>query len=476
MKNKILNILALFAVLAFFSSCEDRLALEPEQSLSEDAAFANAAAAESVLLGVYSQAQLIEIFGSQPQIVEDYMSDNTNFVGSFPTLQELNNFSAVAPNVSIQSWWQVHYRAINAANTLIERVPGIDDPALTAERAARIIAEAKFLRAILYFHMVNLWGQPYAFDNGASLGVPLVTEGFTGEITLPARSTVAEVHAQIRQDLVEALPDLPASYANGAQTRGRATQGAANGYLGRLHLYRGEYAEAAQFSAEVLNSPLYALAPDLSFYNQLTSEDVFTIVNSAIDNPRTGAGGWASYHRPASQGGRGDCPFTQDLVDAMGPDDLRLTQLSDLVTDAAGNAGVRMTTKFPDAATNADNAPLMRVAEVMLNRAEALAELNGVNQESLDLVNPIRERAGLSVWTTADFTSGAEFVEAILEERRKELCFEGHRRCDLLRRGKGLRSEGPFVEAAAFGAPRTILPIPQREIDINPNLVQNAGY
>jgi starch-binding outer membrane protein, SusD/RagB family len=104
MKNKILNILALFAVLAFFSSCEERLGLEPEQSLSEDAAFANAAAAESVLLGVYSQAQLIEVFGSQPQIIEDYMADNTNFVGSFPTLQELNNFAAVAPNVSIQSW------------------------------------------------------------------------------------------------------------------------------------------------------------------------------------------------------------------------------------------------------------------------------------------------------------------------------------------------------------------------------------
>jgi len=468
-------LLMLLAVVA--SSCEKRLQLEPQQSLSEDAAFSNAAAAESSLLGVYSQAQLIEVFGSQPQIIQDYMADNTFFVGSFPTLQEINNYAAVSPNVSILSWWQVHYRAINGANTVIDRVPTISDPALTEAKAKQLVAEAKFMRAIMYFHLVNIFAQPYQVNNGNTPGVPLVLQGFTGVITYPARATVAEVHAQIKRDLEEAIPDLPVSYANAIFTRGRATKGAAAAFLSRLHLYRGEWQDAASRASEVLASSLYAPASDLGFYNGLTSEDVFVMYNSAIDNPRTGAGGWASYHRPATEGGRGDCPFTDELVAAFEeePGDKRLTELSNVRT-TADNSMRRMTLKYPDAQTNSDNAPLMRVSEVHLNRAEALAELNGVNQESIDLVNPIRLRAGLPAWEIGQFASKEALVDAILNERRKELCFEGHRRLDLLRRGKNLRESGVTAPRAVFGGPYTIMPIPNREIDLNPNLTQNAGY
>jgi hypothetical protein len=143
---------------------------------------------------------------------------------------------------------------------------------------------------------------------------------------------------------------------------------------------------------------------------------------------------------------------------------------------AADNVMRRMTRKFPDAVTNADESPLMRIAEMHLNRAEALAELNGVNQESIDLVNPIRTRAGLAAWTIAQFASKQALIDAILKERRKELCFEGHRRMDLLRRGLPLRTTGATAALAAFGADRTIMPIPQREVDLNTNLVQNPGY
>lgn len=461
----------------FFTGCSDRLELQPEQSLSETAAFESAAAAESSLLGVYSQAQLIEVFGSQPQIIQDYMADNTYFAGSFPTLQEINNFVNTAANVSIQAWWQVHYRAINGANTVIDRVPTVDDPAMTPELQARLIAEAKFMRAIMYFHLTNLFAQPYSLEGGSNLAVPLITRGFTGEIEFPSRATLNEVHAQIRQDLLDAIPDLPESYGSAQATRGRATKGAARGFLSRLHLYRGEYAEAADFAQQVLASPLYELAPGFDFYNALTSEDVYTIVNSAIDNPRTGAGGWASYHRPAAVGGRGDAAFADDLVDAFMEEegDLRFETLSDVGTDAEGSSR-NFTLKYPDASNNSDNAPLMRVAEVHLTLAEALAEVNGVNQESVDQVNLVRERAGLAPWTVGDFGSAQELIDAILNERRKELCFEGHRRLDLLRRGLPLRTDGEVANRAKFGDPQTIMPIPQREIDQNPNLVQNPGF
>ena len=135
-----------------------------------------------------------------------------------------------------------------------------------------------------------------------------------------------------------------------------------------------------------------------------------------------------------------------------------------------------MTLKFPDATTNADKSPMIRMGEIHLTRAEALAELNGINQESIDLVNPVRVRAGLKAWALTDFTTKQALVDAILLERRKELAFEGLRRMDLLRKGKALRTTGTTAAKAKFGDPFTILPIPQREIDLNKELQQNPGY
>jgi starch-binding outer membrane protein, SusD/RagB family len=461
----------------FFASCEESILLNPEQSLSEEVTFSNAAGAEAALNAVYSQAQLLEVFGSGPQIFEDLMADNTEFVGSFPTIQDVRNYVTTTPNVTVQGHWQVMYRVINGANTVIDRVPTINDPALTDARKEQIIGQAKFMRAIVYFQLVNQFAQPYNRGNGSSPGVPLVLAGFNGTPESPARATVAEVHNQIIKDLTEALAAVPATYA-GTGLRGRATKGAAAGYLSRIHLYRGEYAQAAAFAKQVLdNTATYSIATNYGFYATPGAEHVFVILNSATDNGRTGSGGWASYHRPANQGGRGDAAFTTELENAYKEEegDKRYTELSDQVT-AADNQNRRMTRKFVDAVTNADPAPLMRTSEMALNRAEALAEIDGVNQESITLVNPIRVRAGLAPWTIDQFDSKEALVAAILNERRKELAFEGHRRMDLLRRGQALRSSGPQAPIAGFGADRTILPIPQREIDLNKSLTQNPGY
>lgn len=475
MKNIKIALLSAFVLAA--SSCETELELLPEQSLAGTQAFANAANAEATLRGVYSQSQLLEVFGSGPQIVFDFQADNTDFVGSFPTLQDINNYITTSPNATIQGYWQIHYRVINAANSVIENVPTIKDPALTEAISKRLIAEAKFLRAIVHFNLLHQFAQPYQVSNGNTPGVPLLTKSFTGTIEYPARATVAACYQQIAKDLNEALTDLPA--VSTPASRGRATKGAAAGFLARLHLYKGEYQQAAEFANQIVSATsAYSLASNYSFYGATpTAEHVFAIVNSATDNGRTGSGGWASYHRPAANGGRGDCAFSASLEASFTSEagDKRYTELSDLVTAADGQRK-RMTRKYLDAATNTDLAPLMRTSEMYLTRAEALAELNGINQESITLVNGIRSRAGLAAWTTETFTTKEDFVKAILEERRKELCFEGHRRMDLLRKGLPLRTTGPTATLAVFGGPKTILPVPQREIDINPSLVQNAGY
>ena len=460
-------------------ACKDKLdEFVPQQDISNELAFSDRATAIGSLMGVYSLLQDLEAQGSMPQMISEYMADNVNFVGSFPTLQDINDYTTLSDNSSVQGIWRDNYEPILAANAVIANVPDVADVTFTNEEKLQVVAEARFLRALTYFQLVNLFGQPFQVNNGNELGVPLVLEPFTGEILYPSRVTVQEVHTQIIADLENAVANLPASYDDAVSTRGRATQGAARALLSRIYLYRGEWQDAADYANQVIGSSIYALASDYNFYNGNTPEDVFTIQNTATDNGRTGSGFWTEYYNPADIGGRGDAPFSANLLAAFNEEsgDLRLSSLTQTGSDAASNNST-FTSKFPDAVNNADNAPVIRTTEMYLNRAEALAELNGINAESINLINALRSRAGLGDWVASDFASAGEFLDAIANERRKELCFEGHRRMDLLRRGNGLRPVGDanFTEAS-FGANRTIFPIPQREMDLNTNLVQNTGY
>jgi starch-binding outer membrane protein, SusD/RagB family len=473
MKKIVIAAFTLFIGSAFLSSCEDRLELQPQQSLSTDLAFADKRSSQGSLIGVYSAVQDLEVFGALPQVISDYQGDNVDFIGSFPTLQEIYQYNTLSDNSSIALIWRDHYVAILAANAVIENVPKVTDPTFAEAEKTQVIAEAKFLRAITYFQLVNLFAQPINIGGATAPGVPLVLDPFKGEVNFPARATVGEVHAQIKKDLEEAATGLPVTYATADLTRGRATRGAANGMLARLHLYRGEFAEAAAKAQQLIGSNVYSLANNYSFYNGLTPEDVFSVIMTAIDNSRTGTGGWASYYSPAEAGARGDAPFSDDLIKAYQkePGDKRFA------LSRRGANGRLYTTKFADAVNNSDNAPVMRITEMYLTAAEALAELNGINPTSISLMNQLRTRAGLPVWTATTFATKAAFIAAILDERRKELAFEGHRRMDLLRKGLPLRPTGDVnASQAAAGQPKTILPIPQREVDLNKNLTQNKGY
>lgn len=478
MKQYILRTALAGTLLFSMPACESQLEeILPEQSLDVSQAFANESNAVAALLGVYSTAQTLELYGALPQVIEEFMADNGRFVGSFPTLQELRDFNGISTNGNVSGIWQVHYRLIARANNIIDNVPNVTDVGLTDAERAQYIAEAKFMRALTYFQLVNLYAQPFQVSSGSNPGVPLVLQAFTGAVDFPARATVQEVHSQIVADLTDAIAGLPDSYgSNAAFTRGRATKGAARALLSRLHLYRGEWAQAATFAKQVLdNTALYTPAANYNFFaGKNTPEDVFTVQNSNIDNGRTGTGGWAAYHRPAANGGRGDVTFSASLIAAYEeePGDLRYALRSAGV--AADAQAAQFTTKWSDAVNNADNSPVIRVTEVILNYVEAKAEADGaVSQELIDRMNVLRARAGLPAWTIDQFASKDAFVTAVLNERRKELAFEGHRRMDLLRRRQPLRTD---LAGAAFGAEKTILPIPQREVDINKSLVQNPGY
>ncbi|WP_340074364.1 RagB/SusD family nutrient uptake outer membrane protein [Leptobacterium sp. I13] len=464
--NKITYILTM-TIFVSAVSCVEKLDIGPEDSITNSAILSDPGLVEGVLVGAYSRLQSDNVMNGTPQLAQEWMSDNVNFVGSFPTFREMRDYITLANNTSIFPFWRNSYRVISSANFLINNLPAADVPGLSNTDRDRIIAEAKFIRALVNFQLVNLFAQPYQFSNGSNLGIPLVTEFFEGDPSQfqLAASTVNEVHAAIEQDLTDAIPGLLTS-----TSRGLASKGAARALLARLYLYREQFAEAADFANQVIQSSEYSLASDYSFYNQLTSEDVFTVINTAIDGQTSGQG-FSGLSNPAPIG-RGDAPFSQNLLDAFAaePGDLRFTTLNQVGTDAESGTST-FSSKFPDGINLTDNAPVIRITEMYLIRAEA--NLRGgttVGATPLSDINTLRNRAGLA-------PLGSVNLDAILLERRKELCFEGHRRMDLLRNGMALRRPGmPNEAASAFGADKTILPIPTSERDLNPNIHQNPGY
>lgn len=462
---KTIKILSLLIVFGFAFSCEDRLEVVPEDNVASNTVFGSLATIDGAVVGIYSRFQDQDLNGN-PQLISEFMSDNVNFVGSFPSLQEIDIFQSLATNATIDNIWIDGYRTIGAANNVIVNLPDVDIATVTGLTDALVrqyVAEAKFLRAITNLSLVDQFAQPFQFNGGSNLGIPLVTQPFEGgdisEFQLE-RSTVNEVHAFILQDLAEAIPDLP-------DTNGfRATSGAAIALSARLSLNREDWSAAAAMADQVISSGNYTLAPSLDFYdnNSGSSEHIFVIANNSTD---TGGGVYVNFFNPAP-GGRGDAPFTQDLIDAFAaePGDLRFSELSAPATDALGNDAV-FTTKYPDVVNNASDGMILRIAEMYLIRAEA--NLRGglsVGDTPVNDVNLIRNRAGLGDVATID-------LDGILNERRKEFAFEGLRRMDLLRNNRNLRPGGG--PESAPGADQVIFPIVDDEINNNPNITQNPG-
>lgn len=463
-KNKILLLLLSFMV---FTSCDEELELRPEDQLTLETSFDNEANARGVLIGAYSAAQSDDVLNGTRQAIADWMADNVEFVGSFPTFNDIYNFSQLSDNGSIFAIWDDHYEVIGATNLVIKFVPTIEDEGFTQEERDEVIGEAKFLRALAHFSLANIFAQPYSLTGGSNLAVPLILEPFETEVEFPSRATLNEVYNQVESDLRDAAAVL------GDANPSKASQGAANALLSRLFLYKQEYTKAAEFANMVIENPTYSLASGYDFYNTLDPEFVFTLVNTAVDGQDSGQG-FSGLYNPVPAG-RGDAPFTPNLIEAYGglsTSDKRFTELTQVGVDAQQGQDRIFTSKYPDGVTNADNAPVIRITEMYLTRAEAnFRNGTAIGATPLADINRLRQRAGLEP------LSAITSVDQILHERRLELAFEGHRRMDLLRVLMPLRRPGmPNVEESEPGDLKTIFPIPNRAVDLNPNLEQNPGY
>ncbi|MBC7889013.1 MAG: RagB/SusD family nutrient uptake outer membrane protein [Ferruginibacter sp.] len=446
----------------------------------------------------------------------DVRSDDGYSTSPWNELRSISalNITQYSFEVNYDTWWH-HYRGVYRANQVIANVPGITmDEALKG----RIIGEAKFLRAVNYYNLVSIWGS-----------VPLILQP-SQPADKPAQSTPEEVWAQIEKDLTEAAAALPASYTG--EEIGRATKGAAYGYLGRAHLQQKEWQPAATALEWLVSGPgmaQYDLVANYSDNFRHTTENnkesVFEVQfkmrpeNGGDDGPTSNVGtSRAPFFAPPGHGFNDANmqrwavhEFLKENTTTGGRDPrLAITALYDS-TDERG-PGFTLVYGATFVSKNYDNniknrvwyrkylddyfrinefevfnSPInfraLRFADVLLMYAEALNNLNRT-ADAYTHVDRVRQRSGLPrLSVTRPGMSQVQFQAQLEHERITELTGESVRWNDLARWGyfddanklAVLKSRDSEFNNFIIGRNR-YMPIPQSEIDINPNLKQNPNW
>jgi hypothetical protein len=285
------------------------------------------------------------------------------------------------------------------------------------------------------------------------------------ENSFPARASLDATYAQAKADLDQALALLPETQGSNANTRGRATKAAARALLSRLHLYLGQWAQAESRASEVIAESRFSLEPYASIFSSDNSnESIFEVQFNNADQS-----GLRFWYAPGAIGGRGELAAHESFYNSFAANDARKELFG---RDAI--VGVWYPSKYIRAG-NVDNAHVLRIAEMYLNRAEARARQSNTTGAIADL-NMVRNRAGIG-----NFTNDVPLLEAIERERRWEFYAEGHIFFDLVRTGRALqvlqnvdRKNGPGVSLTDQN--RQVMPIPRADVDANSNLQQNSGY
>ena len=466
----------------------DFLTRTPPSSLSTATFYQNEEDAVSAINAVYATMQKNPLYGRNYDKVTIVPSDDAKIHNTVGEAFETHAFNPATPQ--IMDVFSGLYEGVFRANLVLQEVPDIDMPQNTKDR---ILGEARFLRAFYYWHL------------GANFGdVPLIEEAYPRN---PAKaqqpkSDVGAIYDFAIQDLDQAVDLLPAEYD--AANVGRATSGAARALLGKVHLYDGNYDEAATALKEVIDSPQYELMPDhkTMFETDNNDEYIFEIqykdtggsVWGSQDNPNLNEGHLrARLNLPEGGGGFGNLPPTQDLVDAFESGDPRLDYAVWMDGDEYGEPGQGVPETYnaewsptgyslkkgltplqPFDSDISTNWPLIRLADVYLMYAEALNERGnaGDRSDAVDAINEVRARSDMPDLPTAEYPTGTqqEVFEAIVHERRVELALENHRYLDLKR--WGLAEE----ELDGFQPKHRYLPLPQQEIDTNQELEQNPDW
>jgi starch-binding outer membrane protein, SusD/RagB family len=428
---------------ALLVACDSPLDTNPVASIGDDVALSTARGVELGVFGGYRAFQTGSLYDREMTLYPELYSDNVTFTGTFQTDREMNERSLTPDHLGLLGMWANSYNGINRANNILAAIPEVGE--LTAANAQRFRGEALFMRSLHYFNLVRYFG-----------GVPIVTQpsrGIGPEAIRP-RNSQAEVYSRIVEDLQEAITLLPT-----ARVIGRASSTAAQALLAKVYLETGNWAGARDMATAVIGSGHYSLPEDYRtiFATKNSAESIFELQYS-VNNSNNLAFWWF----PSDLGGRlGHAP-SPELIDAYEEGDERFEASIDFIGPTAFNI------KWWRIQTNDDNVIVLRLAEMYLIRAEANARLGADPLTVQADINVIRARAGLGPIPETTTTEEA-LIDAILQERQVELAMEGHRFFDLRRTGRAQS----VLDIEAF---RELFPIPQPELDVNPELEQNPGY
>ncbi|MCF2447210.1 RagB/SusD family nutrient uptake outer membrane protein [Dyadobacter sp. CY345] len=470
---------AVFLTLPFglvLSSCDEDKLLNPIPNIQLQDAFLFDTP-ERVLgqvNGIYTSMKDGSLYGGRYLMLADIRGEDfINRTQNVFTGYDAWSHTVTSGSNDASSGWGSSYTAINAANLIIDGLAA-HPTAVSETLAAQYLAEAKFVRAFCYFGLITRYGQPYTKDNGASPGVPLRLKGETTPANNDlARSSVAEVYAQILKDLDEAEAGLPLTYTTALLNTTRAHKNTAIAFKTRVYLTMGDYAkvmdeakkivsDAAPFSAPTgVKSQLQANVATPFMTDYTTTESIFSMPMTVL-NIVAGQNSLAytynlnlEYNLNAT-GILGDPTWSAT--------DARKTNF----TRVAG--GVTYLKKYNQTNPALDYVPLLRYAEVLLNYSEAAAK-TGDLAKSVALLKAVRNRSDAAyVFPDASISTSDALVKTIWIERRIELLGEGLRSNDLLRNlltipAKG--SGGLSSPAVAPTQPEYIFPIPNAELSTN---------
>ena len=382
--------------------------------------------------------------------------------------------------------WDAPYQTIRDANLLLNSIDAV--PVTTAVKAS-YTAEFRFLRAISYYKLYFFFGP-----------VPLRTET-TKDLQLK-RATEDELKQFIESELTAVASVLPDP--GGKLPYGRAHKAAALGFLCKFYLNTRQWQKCADVAAQIMSQFHYGLFDDYQHLFSVANErnNEYLWVRPALaSSDRATANSWMNTSFPdnfAEAPGLGvkflstyvnwpnEFRIYDNFYNSFEPDDKRRNLLvtsyinsSGQTISLLGNDNIRSFKYLPDpnaqGASHGNDIPEIRYADILLSRAEALNELNGPGQEALDLVNLVRNRAGLKNIKLSDFGSKESLRAHILKERGWEFYSEGHRRMDLIRMDQFI--SGALARGKSNAKPVHVLfPIPQAVMDSDPLLLQNEGY
>ena len=487
----------ILAPLAFFSmltSCnEDLLNPVPETLFSDQVVFSTPQRVLLQVNGLYSSMKNGAFLGGRYQVygdirANDFLNRTTNGVTG---LGVWNHTLTETSQNDVINTWNSAYASINQINVFIQGLeanaanyiaPTFPNDFTTT--ASQYQGEARFLRALAYYSLLQLYARPYADGNGSKAGLPLRLIGEKGsDNNHLARSSVADVYKQILEDLNYAETNLPLTYSASDLRVTRAHKNAAIALKSRVYLSMGNYASVISEASKIAgqNTAPYSATSGIAHALQSsvknvfstpqeTTENIFSFAFSAQNAPGT-QNPVAFYYMPNSRGGGGEYGLNKEGIiadtKAFGTTDVRREFI---LTDATDTYW----TKFSSGSPFLDKAPIIRYAEVLLNLAEAkVRTTNSVNTEAISLLNAVRGRSNpAGIYQTTDFSNAQALIDAILVERRIEFLGEGLRNIDIMRLLQTIPAKGA-VGPVAPNSINYIWPIPNSELQVNNLMTRN---